>query len=119
MNLCDVFVLPSFYEGLPLVLIEAMACGMKTVCTDLPGIQPWLDQAIPDHGTVFVSPPAMRNTDEPIPEELPAFELRLAQAMEEAPSRPIPDQARIQPLSWNALCRKLLAIFDSQEAPLC
>ena len=45
LNRSDVFVLPSFYEGLPLVLIEAMACGLKVVCTDLPGVQPWLTRS--------------------------------------------------------------------------
>ena len=115
MNACDVFILPSFYEGLPLVLIEAMACGMKTICTDLPGIRPWLDQAIPDSGAVFVTPPKMRNTDEPIPEELPDFELRLARAMEAAATQPLPDQELVQLLSWDALCRKLITIFEQQE----
>ena len=115
MNACDVFILPSFYEGLPLVLIEAMACGMKTICTDLPGIRPWLDQAIPDSGAVFVAPPKMRNTDEPIPEELPDFELRLARAMEAAENQPLPDQELVQRLSWDALCRKLITIFEQQE----
>ena len=115
MNACDVFILPSFYEGLPLVLIEAMACGMKTICTDLPGIRPWLDQAIPDSGAVFVTPPKMRNTDEPILEELPDFELRLARAMEAAENQPLPDQELVQRLSWDALCRKLITIFEQQE----
>ena len=119
MNRCDVFVLPSFYEGLPLVLIEAMACGMKTICTDLPGIQPWLNQAIPDNGAVFVAPPAFRNADEPVEEELPDFEKRLAIAMDEAIRRPLPDQNLIQKLSWDALCRKLLAIFTTKEVIPC
>lgn len=39
----DVFVLPSLFEGLPLVLIEALACGCKAVMTDLPGIRPWVE----------------------------------------------------------------------------
>lgn len=111
MNKCDAFILPSFYEGLPLVLIEAMACGAKTICTDLPGIRPWLDKALPGNGTIFVSPPRMIHTDDPVPEELPHFEERLARAMELAPATHLPDPAQVRALSWNALCKKLITIF--------
>ena len=32
-------VLPSFYEGVPLVLAEAAACGCRLVATALPGVR--------------------------------------------------------------------------------
>lgn len=111
MNECDVFILPSFYEGLPLVLIEAMACGLRTICTDLPGIQPWLDQALPGNGTVFVAPPRMVNADEPVPEALLPFEQRLARAMEAAQTGRLPDPTQVSALSWDALCENLITIF--------
>ena len=103
MNSSDIFVLPSFYEGLPLVLMEAMACGLKTICTDLPGIQPWLDRAIPGNGTVFIEPPMMYNEDEAVPESLPAFEQRIADAIDTAIQTSAPDMDKIRRLSWKAL----------------
>ena len=108
----DVFVLPSFFEGLPLVVIEALACGCKAVVTDLPGIRPWISENIPTAPVWYVEPPRMESVDEPVADDLPAFEQRLAQAIERAAAAPTPtpkDFADIENVTWKGLAAKLIA----------
>jgi colanic acid/amylovoran biosynthesis glycosyltransferase len=42
---CDIFCLPSFAEGVPVVLMEAMACGIPVVATQINGIPELVDHA--------------------------------------------------------------------------
>jgi glycosyltransferase involved in cell wall biosynthesis len=79
----DIFVLPSFYEGLPLVLIEALASGLKVVTTDLPGVKHWLGNKINSSGVIeYVKLPRMEKIDVPFKKELPEFENRLKSSIE-------------------------------------
>jgi glycosyltransferase involved in cell wall biosynthesis len=103
-----VFVLPSFYEGLPLVLVEALACGCRLVATRLPGIA---EELAPRLGNVLemVDPPHLEGIDRPRPEDLPAFVGRLEAAIERAlEAPPIGDPSRTMPetlahFSWKSV----------------
>lgn len=44
-NESEVFVLPSLSEGMPRTVLEALACGVPAVTTDLPQLEPVLDGA--------------------------------------------------------------------------
>ena len=39
LNSCEIFALPSLYEGHPKALLEAMACGLSVVGADVPGVR--------------------------------------------------------------------------------
>lgn len=78
-----VFVLPSFFEGLPLVLMEALSSGCHVVSTALPGVLE-LFAAGTDDIVTLVDLPAMRTIDEPKPEAESGFVHDLARALDRA-----------------------------------
>jgi glycosyltransferase involved in cell wall biosynthesis len=51
---CDVFVLPSLYEGLPLSILEAMSAGKPVIATQIGGT----DEAVIPNETGLLIPPA-------------------------------------------------------------
>lgn len=109
----DIFVLPSYYEGLPLVLIEAMACGAVPICTNLPGVRAWVEESIRNSNAIFVPRPEMATIDEPTEEAKPIFARNLAVAIKKAfedckqskiSGAPIPDTSEV---SWVACARNI------------
>lgn len=102
-NRSDIFVLPSFYEGIPLTVIEALACGCRVVISDLPGVREWLEEFVAGGDIRYVALPTIRNTDEAVEEELPAFERRLADALEESIHAAASGPADVSRISWERI----------------
>ncbi|MEY8416031.1 glycosyltransferase family 4 protein [Tissierella praeacuta] len=79
----DIFVLPSFYEGLSLVTIEALASGLLAVVTEISGLKSNLGDTINNSGVIeYVQLPDMSQVDRPLEIALPLFEDRLQDAIE-------------------------------------
>jgi glycosyltransferase involved in cell wall biosynthesis len=116
MRQCAVCVLPSFYEGVPLVLVEALACGCRLAATELPGV---VDQLAPHLGPALelVPLPRLVGPDVPAADELPAFVARLTAAIETAlqkPSlRPETMQAALLPFTWGAVFERIERVWQS------
>lgn len=116
----DIFVLPSFYEGLPLVVIEALASGLRVVVSDLPGLQPYLGEEINDSGLIsYVPLPNLIKVDQPKPEDLPTFELGLKESLlahitslqEDNVTFSSNVRSAIDQLSWAGLFEKIESYF--------
>ncbi len=80
MRTAHIFILPSFYEGLPLVLLEALASGCRIITTKLPGSHELLRNV--RHDLVqFVNLPPLQTVDRPSPEDWQSLEAQLAEAV--------------------------------------
>lgn len=56
MKTCDVFVLPTYTEGFPNVILEAMACGCAIVTTPVGAIPEMLEEKMGKHYGLLTEP---------------------------------------------------------------
>ncbi len=114
----SVCVLPSFYEGVPLVLVEAAACGCRLVATDVPGVR---DTIAPRLGDVLevVPRPRLDGPDTPVADDLPAFIDRLGAALDRAlaAGTVTPDPSALAPFTWGAVFSRVEAVWRELIAP--
>jgi glycosyltransferase involved in cell wall biosynthesis len=122
MRECHLFIIPSFYEGLSLVTMEALASGLWVVASELPGIREWIGHRLEESGIVeYVSLPRLHSTDIPVEEDLPAYEKRLADSIVRQLERikllpGVPSagwEEMVKKYSWEAVFLKLENIYDA------
>lgn len=111
----EVFVLPSYYEGLPLVVLESLACGMRVVVNEFPALMGLLSGTINGSGWIeYIQQPRLENIDQPVENDVSAYCDRLAEALKkqinEARKRKgLPNELHesIKNYSWTSLVDRL------------
>ena len=120
MRLADLLCLPSFYEGFALVILEALASGLRVVSSDLPGVRDKIPGYIKEAGTInFVELPELKDVDKPVESDLPGYEEGLADAIREQLGkikkldflRCLKYKEAVQSLNWKSVFEMIEAEF--------
>lgn len=82
MRESHIFILPSFFEGLPLVLFEALASGCKIITTSLQGSLEILGDKSLDF-IRFLDLPELENIDSPFESDIPQLIQKLSEILKE------------------------------------
>lgn len=111
----DIFVLPSFFEGLNLATIEAMASGLIPICTDLPGMQDWINENVANSNVRYISMPDMVTIDTPSDAGKARYEHELEGVLRQVIAEVVNGRGFNQPdtssISWDSVAARLIKAF--------
>jgi glycosyltransferase involved in cell wall biosynthesis len=111
------FVLPSLFEGLPLTMLEALACGTPAIVSGLPTIASWIPAEWVKDGAVELIPPlATTHADVPVASDVPRFTCDLAAALRRKIEHPFAEREALAqhlvPHSWSAVFERYERIYE-------
>ncbi len=138
MKKSHLFILPSFFEGLPLVLMEALACGCKVITTSLPGTCEVLgscdsfllensESAISKNSNnnmvTLVELPELETVDKPYSRDLEELEIRLCEhivkVINNLITNPEPNHGEIERLTknytWNSVFKRIESVYSMEH----
>ncbi len=117
----DIFIMPSFYEGLALMAVESLACGLYVVTTEIEALTSFLGEEIEESGVIkYVPLPGIYDIDKPVKEDLPKFKENLRVAIltqiEKVRNKiecPKVMEEKIESFSWKSLIDDMNEIIVS------
>ena len=90
-------------------VIEALACGLKIVMTDLSGARGFIDSHLPDAPVIYVPLSDGINGD---------YDDRFAAALEEAALEPPSSVPDMSSLTWKALAERVIETVDADYSDI-
>jgi glycosyltransferase involved in cell wall biosynthesis len=118
LQLSDLFVLPSLFEGLPLTMLEAAACGCPCLVSGLPTIASWVPEEWTARGWFELVPPlATTDADRPVEADIPRYVDAVARALRRQLDRPrLPEErselaGRLRGHSWPAVFARYEGVY--------
>jgi len=115
---CHILVLPSFFEGLPLVILEGLASGCRVLATDLPGTKEIVGDSLAEF-IALVPTPRLRYIDHPYEEDELLFEQNLSKSLQQqidaayrCPQIDLsPSQDKLDAYTWTGIFRKVKEVY--------